>query len=213
MLWKIELDPEIEGLYHNPRPPEQLPVPNAELNTEFFAYESNKETSKNESFADDANNFILLNENSILKLKIILDNFRSLSGLQCNIDKLYAMRIGDTDGEIDQAILDVGFPFCNELTVLGFVINNTGTFITKNFDKVRQKINSLIRFWERFNLSLPGKITIYKTLLLPQLNFIASVLPPPAETLLELEKIMENFVIKGFGVAKDRLYQPVKESK
>ena len=80
------------------------------------------QTSKNESFADDSNNFLILEVQSISRLKKILDDFRKLSGLACNVDKSYIMRIGDDSGEISQEILDIGFPFTNEITILGFIL-------------------------------------------------------------------------------------------
>jgi hypothetical protein len=80
--------------------------------------------------------------------------------------------------------------------------------VAKNFEKVRINIANIIRFWERFNLSLPGKITIYKTLLIPQINFIATVLTPDNVTLDFLSEQLENFVTKGLNIAKNRLYLP-----
>jgi len=133
LIWKIELDPEIKGIFRPLLDNQQ----NAPLNTNLFAYESNGETYKNESFADDANNFLLLEYNTILKVKQVLLHFRKLSGLDCNVDKSYIMRIGDLNGEIDQRIIDLGFPFANEITVLGFTLQNHGNMVAKNFEKVR----------------------------------------------------------------------------
>jgi len=177
LIWKIELDPEIKGIYGQT----DINNPIGELNRDFFAYESKGETNKNESFADDANNFLMLEYQTLAKLKLVLDTFRVLSGLECNVDKSYIMRIGNLEGEISQEILELGFPVTNEITVLGFTIQNTGNMIAKNYEKVREKIFNIIRFWERFNLSMPGKITIYKTLLLPQINYVATILTPTDE--------------------------------
>jgi hypothetical protein len=202
LLWKIELDPDIEGIY--PPVPENDVVP--DINHEFFAYESNRETNRNESFADDGNNFVLLKFESLLKIKNILLEFRYLSGLSCNVEKSFVMRIGDLSGEVEQRILDLGFPFTNSLTVLGFHIANNGTIVSANFEKVRVKINNIIRFWERFGLSLSGKIAIYKTLILPQINFVGTVLTPPEDTIKELSQIIEKFISKGLNISKKRLY-------
>jgi len=56
-------------------------------------------------------------------------------------------------------------------------------------------------------LSLPGKISIYKTLLIPQINFIASVLTPSTEFLQEVSSVMEKFVTKGLNISKEKLYK------
>ena len=60
----------------------------------------------------------------------------------------------------------------------------------------------MIRYWNRFYLSLQGKITVYKTLLLLQLNYISTILMPDPKTLSEISTLMENFVTQGFQIAK-----------
>jgi hypothetical protein len=67
------------------------------------------------------------------------------------------------------------------------------------------------RFWEWFFLSLPGKIIVYKSLLLAQINYIATVLTPTQDIINDLEKKMEKFVIKGSTLANDKIYGPVQE--
>ncbi len=64
------------------------------------------------------------------------------------------MRIGDTSAPVDQRIVELGFPFTDEITVLGFVLRNDENFVLQNFEKISGKINNIIRFWERFNLSV-----------------------------------------------------------
>ena len=41
-------------------------------------------------------------------------------------------------------------------------------------------------FWERFNLSLPGRLTIMKTSLISQLNYVGCFLPALAEVLISI---------------------------
>jgi len=209
LIWKIELDNTIKGVY--PTVPNLPLQPGENLNSDFFAYESNRETYKNESFADDANNFVLLEFESLFALKKVLLDFKNLSGFECNVEKSFIMRIGDLTGEIDQRIIDLGFPFTNEITVLGFILNNQDSFVAKNYEKVRRNVTNLARFWERFNLSLPGKIMVYKTLLLPQINFIATILTPSPNILAEVSTAMENFVTRGIKIGKSRIYLPVEK--
>ena len=203
------MDPEIKGIYPTVPNDQNLVNPDPALRQEgfeFFEFESNRETTKNESFADNSNNFLLLEFETLLKIKNVLSEFRYLSGLECNVDKSFLMRFGDLSGEIEQRILDLGFPVTNELTILGFILSNVDDFVNLNFNKIGQKISGIIRFWEHFNLSLPGKISIYKTLLIPQINFIASILTPSDEFILDISTQMENFVTKGLNIAKHRLY-------
>jgi hypothetical protein len=93
-IWKVELDPEIVSVYDpslcaNPdpnRPGAPVPVRVRVQSAEVFSNESNRETNKNESFADDANNFTVLSYGSLARLKAILTDFKKLSGLSCNVE-------------------------------------------------------------------------------------------------------------------------------
>jgi hypothetical protein len=142
-IWKIELEPGIKSVYSqelrapDPNPgadpdlrPGLNPVP---VTVQVFENESNRETDKNESFADDANNFLVLELESLAKLKEILESFRILSGLSGNVEKTSVMRIGNLDGEVDQDIIDLGFSFVNEMVRLGFKLSNNESLEEINF--------------------------------------------------------------------------------
>jgi hypothetical protein len=134
--------------------------------------EGQGQTSTNESFADDSSNLLLFNVRSLGTLKTILMDFKTLSGLSSNLEKSFIMRIGDLVGDISQEIRDLGFTFTDKLKLLGFTLQNYGSVQATNFEGVVAKVCNLIRFWERFFLSLPGRITIYKTLLIAQINYV-----------------------------------------
>ena len=72
--------------------------------------------------------------------------------------------------------------------------------LDSNFIPIYQKISSIIRFWDCFCLN--GKITVYKTLLLPQLNYTGTILMPTDNTIKNLSDLMENFVTQGLNIAK-----------
>jgi hypothetical protein len=169
------------------------------------------QSEKNESFADDSSNLTVLTYESMAELKSVLDNFRVLSGLSCNLEKSFVMRIGNVDGDIPEDIVNLGFTFSNKIELLGFTLNNYGNVNNANFEKIVTKINNIIRFWERFNLSLTGKLSVYKSLILPQLNYVAAIMTPDDQQVITIEKAMESFVTKGFSIAKERLYLPVNE--
>jgi hypothetical protein len=134
-IWKIELEPGIKSVYSqglrtpdpnlgaDPDPrPGLNPVP---VTVQVFENKSNRETDKNESFADDANNFTVLTLESLSKLKEILESFRILSGLSCNVEKTSVMRIGNLDGKVDPDIINLGFSFVTDKVLLGFKLSNT----------------------------------------------------------------------------------------
>ena len=189
---------------NNIRPGPIIPTPP-------FENESNRETDKSDCFADDNTVSTLFELESLQALKEILHDFREISGLSTNYEKTALMRIGDLEGEIPANILELGFTVTTEIKLLGFYISNNNDITSRNFGPVREKIESIIRFWDRFYLSLHGKIMLYKTILLPQLNYIGTILMPNDATIENLSEIMENFVTQGLNIAKKRLYTPASE--
>ena len=166
LLFKIELDPKIESI----RPRFLLPGPIKP--SKLFENESNRETDKYDCFADDNTVATLFEFASLHRLKEILLSFRTLSGLSTNYEKTAIMRIGNLEGPVPEEIKNLGFSITNTIKLLGFSITNGENNLDGNFEPIKQKISSKTRFWDRFYLSLPGKITVYNTLLLPQLNYI-----------------------------------------
>jgi hypothetical protein len=214
-IWKVELDPGIyPTLRANPDPNIAVargPDPVRIQTEEVYDNESNRETNKNESFTDDANNFTVLSYDSLARLKKILTEFRILSGLSCNVEKTCVMRIGNLDGEVSNDIKELGFTFVDEMVLLGFKLSINGNMLALNFDPVVEKIRSSIWYWERFYLSIPGKIAVYKCLLLSQLSYKASILMPNRDTVRMLSSLMENFVRNGITFARDRIYRPYRD--
>ena len=155
LLFKIELDTKIQPVRLN----KALPGPI--IGKEPYQNESNRETDKCDCFADDNTVSTLLNFESLNSLKTILESFKRLSGLSTNYDKTIIMHIGDLRGDIDDDIKGLGFRIVDSFKLLAFYISNTGVHNRKNFDPIKQKISSIIRFWDRFYLSLQGKITVY----------------------------------------------------
>ena len=205
LLFKIELNPRIV-----PACPRKIGlVPYEPFDP--FEHESNKETSTCECFADDNSTFTRLCYHSLSELKNNMDAFRILSGLSCNIDKTFIMRIGDLSGEISENILSLGFKFVYNVKILGFEVSNSHQWDLNNFHTVTENIRKLIQFWSRFRLTLAGKITIYKTLLMPQLNFYATVITPSVQTFETLTVMMNGFVTQGMQIAKSRPYTSPRE--
>ncbi len=204
VIFKIELNPSIVRI---PRPLDfeevAVPVPTK------YKGEGLGQTDINESFADDSSNIFVFEMQSLAVLKKILERFKILSGLSSNLEKSFIMRIGNQHDDIPDEIAALGFSFTNKLKLLGFTLQNYGDITASNYEQVNIKIDNLIRFWERFFLSLPGRILIYKTLLIPQINYIATIFTPPSHTIRSLQAKMEKFVLGGLSMSKDRIYRSV----
>jgi hypothetical protein len=100
----------------------------------------------------------------------------------------------------------------NELTILGFTFNRDGLMINQLYLNVYEKIGRIITMWDRFQLSIPGRIGIYKTLLLSQITYVGSVCSPSDTDLVKIQKLMDNYVIGNLQVSEERKYRPAEES-
>jgi hypothetical protein len=204
LIFKIELDPGINGIWKNFLIPPTFPT-----NTEpFFMYESSGETSRNESLADDNTSLILLEEDNLRVLRKILDDFGNISGLLCNYDKTVVMPVGNTSNiPVDMS----GFTLANSVKLLGMDISKNLDNVDDIFIAVGEKILNLILFWSRFRLSLPGRISILKTLLIPQLNYLGCILTPSRLVLDNLQDLVHEFAIGSLRISKARYYLPPNE--
>ncbi len=91
-----------------------------------------------------------------------------MSGLICNVEKTMLLPIGAVVPPGDR-ILELGFVVVDEVTILGLKIDKGGSK-SENFNIIAGKISKQISIWRPFNLSLPGRINIAKTMLYSQIN-------------------------------------------
>ena len=91
--------------------------------------------------------------------------------------------------------ISTGIKFVDELKVLGVTFNATNLNITSiNMESVLKDIAALIAQWKRRQLTLIGKVTIIKTLLIPKLVHLFMVLPNPPNVILKrLNKMIYTF--------------------
>jgi hypothetical protein len=189
LIFKLELDPVVKKI------PRVNPVITNNVHS-FFSQESNRETDKNESLADDNTTLTLLEEASLMKVKKILNDFGAFSGLLCNFDKSCVMPTSPPSPEDIQIIERTGFELTDNLTLLGMNIRPDLQNTDEIFEKIATKIINMASFWERFKLSIPGRITIAKTFMVSQLNYIGCFLEPSDAILDRIQLILDNFVKK-----------------
>jgi Reverse transcriptase (RNA-dependent DNA polymerase) len=168
LIFKLELDPAIKKI------PRVVNV-NNNLNNNHFFLESNRETCKNESLADDNTTLTVLDQQSLLKVREILNLFAGISGLKCNFDKSSVM-LTVPDPEDVALVRDAGFGIADRIKLLGIEITANLDNVDEIFEIAVGKILNMANFWERFKLSLPGRIIIAKTYLVLQLNYIGCFL-------------------------------------
>ena len=126
------------------------------------------------SYADDVSILVNGDPENVINVKTILDNFGKLSGLIINVEKTQVLPINVTQ-DLAENIAETGFSIVKNLTILGLDISEN--FEETNFNKLMVKIRGMALFWEKFKLSIVGRINIAKTYLLSQIGYFAPVLP------------------------------------
>ena len=75
----------------------------------------------------------------------------------------------------------------------------------KNVNERLRDIKKLANIWSSRGLSIYGKVTVIKSLILPKLIYISSLLPTPNNIIKELNQLLFNFLWKG----KDKVTRSV----
>jgi hypothetical protein len=174
-----------------------------------FRNESNKETDKAEGFADDITGLTIFELESLAALKRILIEFGIFSGLQCNVEKTVLMQVGNRPLPSDE-ILALGFTLVDEIKILGMKIDHALANLDSNFVEIHDSIKNTIGYWKRYNLSMPGRINVAKSLLVSLLNYLGCFMQPKPHTLSAIQKSIDDFILGSDTVARFRLYLPVE---
>jgi hypothetical protein len=174
---------------------------------EHFSQESNRETDKADGFADDNSNATKAEFESLNRIKILCYDFSLFSGLQSNIEKTTLLELGSTDG-LSPEIVELGFNITEEMVLLGLTINRTLDSLNNYFDEIINKITRLIEFWDRFKLSMCGRISVCKTFMISQIGYIGCIITPTPVQANRLQKLLDDFCTGTARIAKKKLYLP-----
>ena len=69
--------------------------------------------------------------------------------------------------------------------------------LEKNFIEKLDTLKKLINMWSSRGLSLYGKATIIKSLIIPKFVYVSSLLPTPKEVIKQLNQLLFKFLWKG----------------
>jgi hypothetical protein len=136
-----------------------------------------------------------------------MEDFAIFSGLHSNAEKTTLLRIG-TAAPLHNGILELGFNVVDSVTLLGLTIDNDLSFMTDYFEGTIAKIQNIIEYWERFHLSLAGRISVCKTFMLSQIGYIGSILSPTNNQCKRLQDLTDKFCLGTMRIAKKKLYLP-----
>ena len=171
-----------------------------------FALESNRETDKVESFADDKTTTFLATRAGLEAICEILAVFANFSGLKCNMDKSSIMFVGGDNPP--EYVNEFGFQVVDSFKLLGLEIGNNLENLKSCHDSTINNITKTVNFWGRFFLSLPGRINIVKTLILSQISYLGCIISPDPVQLQAMRTLIERFIIGRLNIARDRVYRP-----
>ena len=125
-------------------------------------------------YADDLTLFVPSLE-CAQRLFHLLDKFESCSDLKVNFSKTEAMWIGSCRQNIETTL---GLNWCNSVKALRIVFTyNDVDSLQKNFYDKLKDIRMQTKLWNCRGLSLCGKIIKIKSLLLPKMLYVCSILP------------------------------------
>ena len=107
-----------------------------------------------------------------------LDKFAACSGCKLNISKSEAIWVGSKKGTLVYPHSEKGLQWKNDkFKTLGIHFSlNINQLFDLNYKVKLKSIESTLNCWRARNISLVGKICVVKTLLLPQLLYLFSVL-------------------------------------
>ena len=126
----------------------------------------------------------------------MLDKFKKVSGLKVNSSKTEGLWIGSLKGS-EMKPLGIKWPQ-DPIKALGiFFTYDKKLLYMKNFTEKLDNIKKLINIWSSRGLSLYGKVTIIKSLLLPKVVYTSSLLPTPEHIIKELNHLIYNFLWRG----------------
>ena len=117
---------------------------------------------------------VVLPEENLRNFSRILTLFHKVSGLKCNMDKTFVIPVGNFAKK--NMCQDLNLKWMDSFTVLGITIDNRLKELQNNFQRIYDKVGGKIGFWVQYGLTLKGRITVAKSLLLSQYTYVATIL-------------------------------------
>ena len=164
--------------------------------------------------ADDTT-LIIKNLDSLENAINIFNQFRDSSGLKLNLNKTEIIPIGkirnskiNLPKHLSQIKIKHG-PF----KALGVWFAGTQEEITRlNFEERLKNMETTINIWKGRNLSLKGKTVIIKTLIVPQVQFLFSMIYIDETILAKIEKLLYSYIWPGnvHKIKKNTLIAPIE---
>ncbi|MCP3679187.1 MAG: hypothetical protein GY782_02550, partial [Gammaproteobacteria bacterium] len=142
------------------------------------------------------------NFNNINSVLTTLEEFRVLSGLKVNRGKTMLTIFGCKQSNTELC-KDLGIKWCTEFKLLGLLFDQNLENMEKNYSLAKTKVQAIANSWKNRYVSVYGKVCVIKTLMLPKLTHIATVLPNlSAKQIKEIEQVWYNYLTPKKGAAR-----------
>ena len=166
-------------------------------------------------FADDACFLLDGSRLSFETLIATLDNFSKISGLRLNKNKCTVLRIGRMKFSNIIFCKKHNFSWTSESAkTLGITfLNNTDEMTEYNIKPKIKEFKNCLAKWQKWKLSLMGKITVLKTFAFPKLIYPLTVLNNPGnEIIKDIKNSMFSFLWdnKPDKIARNKIVQNYK---
>ena len=148
----------------------------------------NEKELKIGQYADDK--FLLLDGtvSSLNESFCILKSFQKYSGLKINMEKTLAIWLG-SEKERLKIQNNHQLNWVNQFELLGITFHVTQEKMFQlNFDKIISEMEKITSMHSKFSLSLTGRVTVIKTLILPELVYLLIVLETPPSNIFDVIK-------------------------
>ena len=162
-------------------------------------------------FADDMTLF-MSDMQSVEKALALFEEFYQYAGLKLNKSKTEAIIIYNDGSLIKDTNLGIKW-LSESFSTLGttFFLNASKT-ISSLVDSKLSKVKKVLNLWQPRSLTVKGRITIVKTLIVPHVLLLVSVVPLDHSTFKDLDKLLFDFIWKNglHLISKESIIQPIE---
>ena len=141
--------------------------------------------------ADDTTSF-LKDDNSLKEILVTLEEFRKYAGLKLNKGKSEIMWLGI---QKDSNEMPCGLKCVKGTKALGiFFSYNIKEMVEKNFGQKIKELKKILAIWSQRDLSIIGRITIFKSLAMSKVIYQCNNLEVPEDIIKQLNLLAFDFV-------------------
>jgi len=148
-------------------------------------------------YADDTSLLLDGSEKSLREALNTFDWYYKISGLKINTDKTKVVWLGSMRESDRRFCRENNLKWTTTFKMLGVDFNATNlhTITEKKLNQKIQKMKNLLKLWSMHNITPLGKITVIKSLVLPQITHLLISLPNPDNNIIkELDKMFTAFI-------------------